>query len=206
MSSVTAERLETGLDDILSSCATLMARRGYHGTTMRDLAHITGRSLSGLYYYFPNKEALLYLINKRGFESLLASSVAVTESTREPDQLLRAVIHQHVVFFGEHLSEMRVMMFGTQELNEGASSKIRTLKERYLDVVHGAVRSYILARSEGQLDDSKVLRRTYLLFGMMNWIYGWYSRQQHGSVDELANDIYVTFTRGCTASSKRRAV
>ncbi|MBK7205600.1 MAG: helix-turn-helix transcriptional regulator [Thermomonas sp.] len=69
-------------DDIVAECAALMAREGYHGTSMRDLARGTGRSLSGLYHHFRSKEELLYLINQRGFSSLLANAAGLRDAYR----------------------------------------------------------------------------------------------------------------------------
>ena len=34
---------------------------------------------------------------------------------------------------------------------------------------------------------------------MMNWIFGWYSFDEHGPVEALGEDIYITFTKGCLA-------
>ena len=79
---------------------------------------------------------------------------------------------------------------------EYAGEAIRALKQRYTDCVQLAVGDYIAARRE-PLAAGDVERRTYLLFGMMNWIFGWYSFDQHGSVDALAEEIFLTFTRGC---------
>jgi len=33
----------------------------------------------------------------------------------------------------------------------------------------------------------------------MNWIFGWYSATRHGTADQVADDIFRTFTRGCCA-------
>ena len=59
-----------GMADILRTSCRLMAQRGFHGTSMRDLAQATGRSISGLYHHFRGKEDLLFLINYHGFKTL----------------------------------------------------------------------------------------------------------------------------------------
>lgn len=195
-------------DDILAECAALMAREGYHGTSMRDLAAATGRSLAGLYHHFSSKEELLFLINERGFASLLANAErllvayrggrgsAQRPSRKASAALLCDLIGAHLGYFGSHLNEMRILMFGTQPMSSAHGEAIRALKQRYTDCVQLAVGDYIAARRE-PLAAGDVERRTYLLFGMMNWIFGWYSFDQHGSVDALAEEIFLTFTRGC---------
>lgn len=197
-------------DDILAQCAALMARQGYHGTSMRDLARTTGRSLAGLYHHFASKQDLLYLINKRGFSHLLAnaenlyagyrkSAAEPQASRRASEALLRDLIGAHLGYFGSHLSEMRVLMFGTQPMSSAHGEAIRQLKQRYAELVAFAVREYIGARRQ-PAPKAEVERKSYLLFGMMNWIFGWYSYDEHGSIEALADEIFATFTQGCLAS------
>lgn len=190
--------LETNpnLDKILERSARLMAHRGYHGTSMRDLAEVTGRSLSGLYHYFEGKEDLLYLINRQGFTSLLDMAQGLDGG---PDEKLKSLITRHIEYFADHLEEMRVMMFGTLDLSKDRGLEISQLKEAYRQNVQKIVGDYIADVRGQRLGEAELTRKTYLLFGMMNWIFGWYSSGDHGSPQDLADDIYRTFSEGCAA-------
>lgn len=185
------------LDEILKKSARLMAKQGYHGTSMRDLAETTGHSLSGLYHYLESKDDLLFKINERGFTSLLEAAKNILEKDISPADKLAAVISNHIDFFSSNMSEMRVMMFGTHDIDRKRSQTISGLKDDYASIVNLAVKGYMKSRSDKQFSDAEISRKTYLLFGMMNWIYGWYSKNDHGAASELASDIYGTFTRGC---------
>lgn len=186
-----------GLDEILRKSAKLMAKQGYHGTSMRDLAETTGHSLSGLYHYLDSKDELLFKINERGFTSLLETAKNILEQEISPEDKLKAVIGNHIDFFSSNMSEMRVMMFGTHDIDRKRSQIIIGLKDDYASIVKQVVSGYMNSRSNKQFAEQEISRKTYLLFGMMNWIYGWYSKNEHGSASELASDIYDTFTQGC---------
>lgn len=192
-------------DDILSQCAALMARKGYDGTSMRDLARTTGRSLAGLYHHFSGKEELLFLINERGFQPLLENATALQETYAHEraaapraasERLLRALIDAHVGYFAAHLDQMRVLMFGTQSMSSAHGEAIRRLKARYAACVRHAVGEY-LAAHDRPADAAVIERKSFLLFGMMNWIFGWYSFDEHGPAQDLAAEIHATFTQGC---------
>jgi TetR/AcrR family transcriptional regulator, cholesterol catabolism regulator len=185
------------LEDILKKSAKLMAKQGYHGTSMRDLAQSMGHSLSGLYHYFDSKDDLLFKINERGFSSLLGTARGIAEQQISPADRLKAVIGNHIEFFSDHMSEMRVMMFGTHDIDRKRSQIIVGLKDEYASIVKQVVGDYMQSLSGKPFAEPEISRKTYLLFGMMNWIYGWYSRNEHGSAEELASDIYETFTKGC---------
>lgn len=187
----------SGLDEILDKSAQLMAHLGYHGTSMRDLAQVTGRSLSGLYHYFSNKEELLFLINQRGFTSLLAMSNNLLTQDLTPEKQLSGLISNHVTYFINHLSEMRIMTSGTMEMNEQRSQALWKLKQEYAHLAQNIVGDYMREQTDMDYSSNTISRKTYLLYGMMNWIFGWYSAKEHGTAKEVADDIFRTFTGGC---------
>ena len=94
---------------------------------------------------------------------------------------------------------MRVIMFGTQDLAPERSRDISASKEHYRERVQAIVGAYIAEQKGVPLDNAELTRKTFLLFGMMNWIFGWYSSGDHGPAEELAEDIFQTFTKGCAA-------
>lgn len=186
---------ENGLADILEKSSRLMASRGFHGTSMRDLAEATGRSLSGLYHYFRNKEDLLYLINYHGFTALNAAWPRVAARFEDPHDRLYAFIYLHTYYYVAHMDAMRVMNWGTQALVLERAETIIALKDRHTADLSAAVREVV--RASGQkAGGARVERLTYLLFGMMNWVFGWYSTGVHGNVEALIDDIYRTFVGG----------
>ena len=188
------------LDDILEKSAKLMAHRGYHGTSMRDLARVTGRSLSGLYHYFKGKEDLLYLVNQRGFFSLLNMVSELEVADLGPRETLHSLICNHIGYFADHLDEMRVIVFGAHDLTPERSREISELKESYRVRVQTIVGDYITEKRGRPPGKAELFRKTFLLFGMMNWIFGWYSSGVHGPAQDLAEDIFNTFTNGCSAN------
>ena len=191
--------VNNGREEILKISSRLMAKKGYAGTSMRELAKATDRSLAGLYHYFVSKEELLFHINYQGFVSLKESSSAIFESGESPESQLFAFIKNHISYFSAHLDEMRVMMLGTQQLDSSHGKKIEDAKKEYGDIGHKIVAQYLKHSSEIKLNKKDISRKVFLLFGMMNWIYGWYSPLKHGSEAALIDDIFNTFTRGVVA-------
>ena len=77
---------------ILDSARDLFSERGYHGTTLLDIAEVAGTGVSSLYSYFPSKIHLLYAVvepwYKDGFERLEAASRRSTD----PRERLRCIL------------------------------------------------------------------------------------------------------------------
>lgn len=185
-----------GLQEILRTSCHLLAERGYHGTSIRDLAHSTGRSLSGLYHYFGRKEDLLYLINYHGFTTLNETWHRIADLSDDPVERLYAFVYSHIRHFVDHLDEMRVLTWGTQELGVDQAREIQVIKDRYTRVARGLIADATEAVTGQTLEGRRLTRETFILFGMMNWIFGWYSSRAHGRVDDLVDDIFCTFLHG----------
>src|SRR4029077_10486324 len=64
---------EAKLQHILRTSAQVFAQNGFEGASMRDISRATGVSLAGLYYYFENKQHLLYLIQSTTFTFVFES-------------------------------------------------------------------------------------------------------------------------------------
>lgn len=77
---------------ILDSARDLFSERGYHGTTLLDIAEVAGTGVSSLYSYFPSKIHLLYAVvepwYKEGFKRLEAR----VETLTEPRERLRSIL------------------------------------------------------------------------------------------------------------------
>ncbi len=158
------------LDHLLAQAARVFADKGYHSTTMRDLAAASGMSLAGMYYYVRGKEELLAKIQERCFTRVLdGAERAVAARTGDPVERLQAFIRHHVTFFAAHMPEMKVLSHEAASPTGERLRRIATIKRRYVDLLEGLLRE--AAPDETPVDRSAA---AYILFGMMNWIYNWY--------------------------------
>ncbi|HEV8510265.1 MAG TPA: TetR/AcrR family transcriptional regulator [Gemmatimonadales bacterium] len=153
------------LDHLLARAARVFADKGYHPTTMRDLSAASGMSLAGMYYYVRGKEDLLALIQERCFTRVLegARQAVANAPGGDPHERLQAFIRHHVSFFAQHMAEMKVLS------HEASPRAVSAIKRRYVDLLEAILKD--AAPEQSAVDRSAA---TYILFGMMNWIYNWY--------------------------------
>jgi AcrR family transcriptional regulator len=171
---------------ILDAAARAIAKNGFHGMSMRELAKETGQALATFYNYFSSKEEVLFEIQSGAFETMIAGAEDALRGLKSPDDRLFAFIHRHVCYVAEHLEVMRVIVHETGALQGAERGKVRALKERYYDLGRA-----IVARLYGKPADARDLERvTYGIFGMLNWIYGWYEPARHGSPAEVALSLH----------------
>src|SRR5574341_853759 len=127
-------------DTLLAHAARVFADKGYHSTTMRDLAAASGMSLAGMYYYVKGKEALLYLIQERCFSRVLSGAKQEVAKHEEPLERLQAFIRHHVTFFASHMAEMKVLSHEANALSGEPKRRVNAIKRRYVDLLEGLLK------------------------------------------------------------------
>jgi AcrR family transcriptional regulator len=99
---------------ILVAAVRVMARHGYHGTSVRDIAVEAGVSAGSLYHHFGSKHDLLFTILDRGVDLLVRRTEdALFESGDDPADRLRAIVRTHVL---THTESRRESFIGNSEL------------------------------------------------------------------------------------------
>jgi AcrR family transcriptional regulator len=192
MASTVSERHSDGKVEILSAAARAFAEHGYHGMSMRDLAKATGRAPATLYNYFDSKEELLFTLQRDSFDALIAGAEHALAGVVDPGARLDAFVTSHVRYFAANPDVMRVLVHEAAALPPPHRGDIRARKQRYFDIGHSIVRDLVNGES---LSSIEVERRTYSLFGMLNWMWGWYEADRHGTPETVAESI-VRMARG----------
>jgi AcrR family transcriptional regulator len=159
------------LQKILKISAKIFAEKGFHRTSVRDIARATRMSLAGLYYYFKTKEELLYLIQERCFVTLLQRWERAATPQMDVRTRIRVFAENHLSFFLHNMHEMKVMAHEDESLTGEYQDRILVLKRRYVKVIMDLIDT-LPEQKGGKGVDLRVA--TFALFGMMNWIYTWY--------------------------------
>jgi AcrR family transcriptional regulator len=184
---------EAKLQHILRVASQIFAQQGFEGASMRDISRAAGVSLAGLYYYFENKQHLLYLIQSTTFTFVLESLHARLGGVHEPVERLRVLVLNHIEYFLSHPNEMKVLSHEEEALSEPYSEKVQAIKRRY----------YALAReifdslaTEGFAPGIQPRIAVLSLFGMMNWTYKWHKPGVDPEAAELTAAIVGLFLHG----------
>ncbi|MGD2114792.1 MAG: TetR/AcrR family transcriptional regulator [Acidobacteriota bacterium] len=180
---------------ILRAAATAIAENGYHGMGLRELSKAAGMSLSNLYNYFSSKEEMLFALQKEAFEVLVASAEEALEIADAPEDRLYVFISHHVRYVAEHPRVMRVLVHEAASLPAEQRAVVRSLKERYFELARGLVADVVETgcgrpAAGDELDPAELDRITYNVFGMLNWLYGWYEPKVHGEPQTVAMTIF----------------
>jgi AcrR family transcriptional regulator len=179
------ELIETG-------AAGLFAQRGYHGTTMNDVADACGLSKATLYHYFRDKNELLISIADAHVSRLVELCDTVLSDGIEPSDRLVALIDRFMLEYSEAQNSHRVLTEDVRFLPSQARERILD-KERYVVLSFanaiGALRPDVRA---ADLEKPVAM----LLFGMLNWMFTWVRPKGPLTHATLAPLVQSLFLRG----------
>jgi AcrR family transcriptional regulator len=124
---------------ILVAAVEVMARHGYHGTSVRDIAVEAGVSAGTLYHHFGSKHDLLFTILDRGIDLLVRRTEdALFHAGDDPAGRLRAIVETHVLTHTESRKESFIGNSELRSLNPEALALVvskRDAQQRMFDRV-----------------------------------------------------------------------
>jgi TetR/AcrR family transcriptional regulator, cholesterol catabolism regulator len=184
---------------VLKTAAAIFAEKGYHSTSIRDIARATKMSLSGLYYYFKSKEELLFLIQDYCFSTVLDDCRRLLEGVADPVHCLKLLIENHLNYFVQNMNEMKVLSHEANAISGDLFKKVNNKKRQYVDLAMKLLGE--IARVY-RINDIDIRVATFSLFGMMNWIYNWYSPRKDVDVAGLSQTITRLFLSGFLGNNR----
>src|SRR5688572_10850315 len=78
--------------EILKSAAAAFRRRGYHGASVDEIASALQMTKGNLYYYFKNKEDILFACHEYSLDKLLTLMNDVEAEASSPEEKLRRLM------------------------------------------------------------------------------------------------------------------
>lgn len=184
-------RFEAQRDLILKAAAGCFNRKGYSGTSLKDVSRHLGLTDAALYYYVRNKEELVYQCYLRAADlGGEAMQRAVQDGNSGLEQALLYIRYHIEVMVGDD-GPVAIM------------SEIPSLKPDHQDEIlavsrrHSAGFEQILEKgiADGSIVDCDVRMTGNAIMGSINWIPKWF----HGSsamAGEIASEFPKILTRG----------
>jgi AcrR family transcriptional regulator len=186
-------RYETRLSSILRAASRIIARDGFEGASVRDVAAKANIGLSGIYYYFESKDELLYLLQHHTFSSLVASLSRRLEEATSPREKLKAVIDNHFQFFINNMDDLKVCVHEMESLSGKYYKAVLAIRREYYRLVRS-----VIAENAGRSRPASDLT-TLFLFGSLNWVYMWYDPEKNPDIEKLSNQLMKVFLDGIRA-------
>lgn len=196
-----AARRDARKVEILKSAVAAFRRRGFHGASMDEIARALGMRKGNLYYYFVNKEAILYFCHDYSLDILLARLREVEREAAQPDVKLRQLI---VAFIHMILDELHgtALTMDLQALSRPHFRKVVAKRDRFDRGLRAVIRAGVRS---GVFRGCDVKLATFAILGAANWITRWYDPRGRFGSDRIASAFADYLVNGLRPASAGRA-
>jgi AcrR family transcriptional regulator len=177
--------------ELTREAAKLFAQKGYHGTSIGDIAEALGVQKASLYAHIASKEDLLYETMRDGADAFHAALDAIPEELPAVEKI-RLALRGHLRVVAEQLDVATVFVQEWRYLEGERRDEIVAERRRY----EGRIRELFregreLSELRADLDESAA---ALLLLSAANWAYTWL--QPGRDTDELADRFFALLVDG----------
>ena len=180
---------------ILGEALKLFAEKGYHSTTLDEVAKRLGVTKAALYYYFDNKAQIIRVIMRKHIDNM-TQSVKLVSSELTPKDKLREFIRCHVKNVTTSLDDTKILFEQINALPPKTRQSIEN-KEREYDRALQVILQEGIDDGSFKIDDVKVI--SYAIIGLCNWTYRWYKPDGRLTPDKLSDIIISLVENGLLA-------
>ena len=174
----------------LDAAANVLAKRGYAGTTLAEIAEGAGTLAGSFYYHFESREQLVAEVLMHGMEQALLrlkTAVASVGPNGTARERLEIAIRTHLAFVVEESAYALAGVKNFGQLPEEISIKVLVV-DREVARLMGML--FAEAAAEGAIDPSVNLGALRLLMlGATNWAAEWYRPGGAVTAQQLADLI-----------------
>lgn len=159
---------------ILLTAGSLFSQKGYHGTTIRDIADSTGLLSGSLYAHITSKEDLLFELVDQAAEEFLAALTPIVEGDGSAQAKLTAAMAAHIRVIADHLSHATCFFHEWRNLSPERQALIQAKRDHYQGLLTRLVHEGIQSGEFSPVDERYA---TTLVLSAVNWTYQWYNPQ-----------------------------
>jgi AcrR family transcriptional regulator len=182
---------------VIRTAARAFNERGYHHTSLDDIAAALGVTKPTVYYYVENKEQLL-------FECFLAGLRPIREAFDEADRLggtgrerLTAVTRGYATAIASEYGWCMVRAHD-QDLGPEMRRQINVLRS---EIDQGIRRLLRAGMDDGSIRPCDPKLTAFALAGALNWIAHWYRENEPLGATEVADAFVAFFENALTPGS-----
>jgi AcrR family transcriptional regulator len=173
---------------MLDSASALFWKKGYEGTSMREIAKACKCKPPNIYNFFPNKEAILFEILKTQMENLVSSAKYLeNDQITPPVEQLRLLVAGHATnTFSVAKTSKLIFDVELDNLSPAKRKQIIKLRDSYEAILYKIIKRGIASGDFAPIDEKLAV---YCIFSMILRTIIWFSPKGRLTIPQLINFI-----------------
>jgi TetR/AcrR family transcriptional regulator, cholesterol catabolism regulator len=174
----------TRLEEVLQSAANIFFAKGFHATSIEDVARDVGMLKGSLYYYIKSKDDLLFQLLLAGIEDSDAFIASQIDPQGDPLEQLERAIRAQIDYIVQNRVQFGLFLHEFDSLSGKRQHKLISVMSRYNSRFVELVRR---GQEQGQLIQGEPWIVVNGILGMCNWLYRWYDTDEISNPEQAAS-------------------
>lgn len=195
-----ARQREIKRDAVILTAARAFRQRGYHNTSVDDLASILNVTKPTIYHYLQNKEEILFECFRTGLDQIRGAFDEIRGSHESGLARLTAVMRRYAQAISSEFGWCMVRA-EDQDLSPVMSRRINALKK---EIDQGLRRLIEEGIADGSIRRCDPKITAFALAGAMNWIAHWHRADAELTPEQIADRFIEVFVDGLMPRSREK--
>jgi len=180
-------------EDILEAAAQIFSRKGFHATSMSDIAQAVNLQKASLYHHVTSKQEILVSVLDQALDLLIENMQAVMALPLPPDEKLRQAMQSYLKTMIDHSELSSVLLLEHRSLEPDFHARHVPRRDRFEHLWRVLIQEGVEAGIFCPVDPDMIGKA---LLGVMNWTITWYRPDGTLSAEVIAAQFADLFLLG----------
>jgi TetR/AcrR family transcriptional regulator len=197
------DKFESKRVEILKTADAAFRRRGYHGASVDEIAGALSMTKGNLYYYFKNKEDILYACHDYSLNLILGVMDGIRAEDIPADEKLRRLVIAFVHLIIDELHSTALTL-DLQALSPSLLKKVIARRDRFDRGLRAIIQEGV---DEGRFAPADTKLVAFAIMGAVNWIPKWFNPEGPATSEQVGRtfaDFLVGGLRYAPATVRSR--
>lgn len=182
-------------DKILQAAAQIIGEKGFHATSMQDIAEAVDLKKASLYHHVASKQEILVNLLDQALDILIEKMSEVTQQSISPEEKLRLAMQVYLGALIQNRDLASILLLEHRSLEPEMHKRHIPRRDRFealwRDVIEEGVRKGVF-----DCDDPRLAVKAVL--GVANWTIMWFRPDGRLSVEQIADHNANLLLNGLT--------
>ncbi|MEJ2758719.1 MAG: TetR/AcrR family transcriptional regulator [Anaerolineales bacterium] len=186
-------------EEILEAAAQIIREKGFHATSMQDIAKAVDLRKASLYHHVNSKQEILVDLLDQALDMLISQIEGVVARSLPPDEKFREAVRSYLIGMAENLDLAAVLLLEHRSLEPEFRERHIPRRDAYEGYWRGIIQEGIDA---GIFAEQDVGLSVKAVLGVINWTIMWFNPQGSMSALEIADysaDLLLNGISQCEA-------
>lgn len=170
-------------EGILEAAARIFSEKGFHATSMQDIAEAVDLQKASLYHHFQSKQEILVEILDRALDLINNRLESVQAQPLSADEKLRRAMVSYMQTIADNKNLAAVLLLEMRSIDPNLISHQASRREKFERLWSDLI---VEGKRQGIFNNVDPSMTGRAILGVLNWTVTWYRQDGPRSANEIA--------------------